>query len=401
MGTGMTDRSCIVDVFENYFGVGVASLTPEDVAALPRDQAGELVEMIDAFLESASVEAVHPEAISLDGLCNPIIVADDPSEPTTTRRAKQVALMHREVMIPMQPLIVDFDLSGARYPAALLRWVKANATLLREHVFTLAARPNILVVHGEKKVRALVGSLVDELMKPEHATLRERLRLQTDTTEEEVRSTIDASLYSVLSDMGTAAHASANLGFVDNDAAALHEFVLGALPKEGLGADGRARHANLLKGLTLPSIDSVRDEDFVGIRQDSEGFAEFRGALGRVLARTDAGVIAGGGLDAEFRDNLDEIRWRAELLRKEVGKKAFRKWFGPTLGSVTIGGVVSTSAAAMTDLASSGAASPAGLAARLGTTVALATLAAIMLESSPTRKQRLLRFYEVLLEEER
>lgn len=397
----MTDRTCIVDVFENHFGVSVASPSPDDVASLPPSQVGELVEMIDAFLESASVEAVHPEAISLDGLCNPIIVADDPSEPTTTRRAKQVALMHREVMIPMQPLMVDFDISGARYPAALLRWVRANATLLREHVFTLAARPNILLVHGEEKVRTLVGSLVDELMKPEHAALRDRLRLQSDTTDEEVRSTIDASLCSVLSDIGTAAHASANLGFVDNDAAALHEFVLGALPKEGLGADGRARHANLLKELELPSIDSVSDEDFIGIRQDSEGFAEFRGALGRVLARTDAGVVAGGQIDAAFRDNLDEIRWRAELLRTEVGKKAFRKWFGPAVGSVTIGGVVSTSAAAMADLASAGTASPAGLVARLGTTVVLATLAAIMLESSPTRQKRLLRFYEVLLEEER
>ena len=103
------ERSSIVDVFENYFGENIDRLASESMRKLPTGQAEELVYEADKYLESVQGSFIPTEAVVLDSLTNPILIPEDQSEPTTTLKAKQVALYHREVVIPIQPLAMDFE----------------------------------------------------------------------------------------------------------------------------------------------------------------------------------------------------------------------------------------------------------------------------------------------------
>lgn len=157
-------------------------------------------------------------------------------------------------------------------------------------------------------------------------------------------------------------------------------------------------HAVLLHDLELPAIEDLADEDFVSIRLESEDFEEFRNVLGRALARTSKEVKGGHELNSSFQNNLDEVRWRAEMLRQDVRDKSLARYLKPAVQNVAIGSFVSTAATAAADSVQ-GASDITSLAARFGVSAVLGTLFALLVYSPPARKQRLLRYYDVLLDE--
>jgi hypothetical protein len=77
----------------------------------------------------------------------------------------------------------------------------------------------------------------------------------------------------------------------------------------------------------------------------------------------------------------------------------FAKFLQPKVQGIAIGSLISTAAAAAATAAQSAPVDLLSLAARFGTSAVLGTLFALLLYSSPDRKQRLLRFYDILLDE--
>jgi hypothetical protein len=112
-------RASLVDVFENFFGASISTITGQNLESLSSSQADDLVEQIDIFLEAASREGFPEDAIALDGFASPIIIPYDRTEPRTTRRAKQVALAHSEVIIPLQEVSLDYTRYGRRHLESL------------------------------------------------------------------------------------------------------------------------------------------------------------------------------------------------------------------------------------------------------------------------------------------
>ena len=108
---------------------------------------------------------------------------------------------------------------------------------------------------------------------------------------------------------------------------------------------------------------------------ESEDFGEFRSVLKRALGKTSREVKEGRDLDSSFRNNLDEVRWRAELLRRDTRDKALARYLKPAAQNVALGSFVSTAAAAAAALVQ-GPMGVASLAARFGTSAILGTLLA-------------------------
>lgn len=121
--------------------------------------------------------------------------------------------------------------------------------------------------------------------------------------------------------------------------------------------------------------------------------------MARALGKTSREVKEGRDLNSSFRNNLDEVRWRAELLRRDMRDKALARYLKPTAQNVAIGSFVSTAAAAAANLVQVPL-DLTSLAARLGTSAILGTLFALLLYNPPVHKRRLLRFYDVVLDEE-
>ena len=133
-------RASIVDVFENYLGQRIQTTRDGTVGRLTIDQQRELVDLVDVHLRLTSESDLPDDAVLLDSMSDPVLVHDDPTTPMTTRRAKQVALYHGEVMIPMYPQRLEFDMVGPTYLDALLRWSRLHHELLRGHVLTLVGQ---------------------------------------------------------------------------------------------------------------------------------------------------------------------------------------------------------------------------------------------------------------------
>jgi hypothetical protein len=386
-----------VDVFENFFRTEITKLSASSVYALSKSQADELVEGIDAHLAAAQADILPDEAVVLDSMASPIIVADDRTEPRTTRRAKQVALTHREVVIPVQPIHIDYQQCGRKYPASLLEWTCRNAGLVRAHVLTLAGRPNVLAIFGVDYAKELAGDITEELMSPEHASLLKTLLTPESFADvHERRDSLEAFVYAAMGDAVAAGAFGSNLSFIDSDSGRLYGRMASIARDQFATRSVPISHATLLENLDLPAIGEVSDEDFVQIRLQSEDFAEYRSVLGRVLDKTGADYQVGTDLNVAFRGQLDEIRWRAELLRRDVKDKSLKRYLRSTLQSVTLGSVVSTAATAA-DHATTGPLLVETLAARFGVSVVLGSLIAMFSYSPPNRKTRLLRFYDVLL----
>ncbi len=390
-----TERHSIVDVFENFFGSPIESQSAQDVSSLSHRQSEELVEAIDAFLEAAAEDEFRAGAVCLESLSNPIIFSDDSNEPRTTRRAKQVALMHREVVIPMQPFWIH-EAPDGRYAASLLRWTSQNERLLRAHVLSVMRRQNVVATAGEERVQTVVDWAVAEVSRPEFEEVRRALLGTPGSGRLGDREAIEASIYTALTDAVNSGSAGTSLSFLNEDSCALHRalFSLG----EGLAWEGIAmpRNVTLLTNLELPGIADIPDADFVAIRLQSEDFGEFRETLGRVLERTGAELERGDDLEKAFRGNLDEVRWKAELLRKDLADKALPRYLRKTAQLASIGTIVSSSGALAADMAQ-GAIHPAVLASRAGATLVMAALMSLLQYTSNKRKARLLRFYDVLL----
>jgi len=395
-------RPSLVDVFENFFGARIETLLPATVNKLPRNQLNDLVEVIDHFLILAKDQKYPPETVMLDSLNSPIIVPADRTTPITKRRAKQVALNHHEVVIPLQPLKIDYlnapNIEQSRtYPATLLEWTRQNHVLLRSYVFSVAARANILQILGDKESQRLVAELALALSSPEFKELRLQIVPPQNEGINEEAEQLDNLLFCVLTDSLNANTINGNLAFLDQDAGHVYETLVKGITSPKGEESTTIQNAQLLQALNLPAIDDLPDNDFVAIRSEAEDFEEFRTALGQVLAKTTADISNGKSLFEAFRNNLDDIQLRADILRREIkNAKTLRKYFRASAQTVSLGALSAVSAAAASDFVS-GEIRFSGLLARFLTTIGVGTLLSTILYKPPQREARLLRFYNVLL----
>ena len=99
----LTKRPSILNVFEEYFGESVTHLSSDSITKLPKDQCDDFVYKLDEFLKEATGHDYPDDAVMMDSMSDPFIVAHDITRPRTTRRLKQVALNHPEVVILTRP----------------------------------------------------------------------------------------------------------------------------------------------------------------------------------------------------------------------------------------------------------------------------------------------------------
>lgn len=385
------ERASIVDVFENFFGDHLGNLSAESLTSLPRARTDELVESVDRFLELEVESDFNEDAICVDSLANPILAPRDPTEPLTTRKAKQVSLMHSEVVFPMTPLFLEYASSGLTHVADLLLWARKNERLLRKHVFTLMLRPNFLHVMGYEAGNELLQSLTDLLMEPRFVAVRQRFaEVESD------REAIEAALAAVLTDAVSSGTVRGVIEFLDQDAGLLYDALAGGELLASLSEASDSPTMSVVQRLDLPAIDAVSDEDFVAIRLNSEDFASFRDTFGRALEKTKSALDSGAALDSAFRSSLDEVRFKAELLRTSIKDKALLPFLRKALQSASVGALVGTASAWAADV-SRDAVLPSALAARGSAAFIASALLALVFYRAPTREERLLRFYNVLL----
>lgn len=400
----VTHRPTLLDVFENFFGEQVTELSGDSVAKLPAPRLDELIEVIDMFLEAARKQEYPSEAVMADALTDPIIIPDDHLEPRTTRRAKQIALAHREVVIPMQPLSIDYRLDENREKASrpvqsLLEWARRNHALLRGHVLSVTGRTNPFDVLGDDETRQLVSEMVNAMQHQSSPDMQYLVGRDVDIKSTEAQDALEAWMYGVLLDAVNAGSIGANLAFLDESSGKLYARMSSVLMHSSFSRESVCvRNVQTLQQLQMPAIDDIPDSDFVAIRMQSEDFEEFRAALGRLLERTEFAEKSEQDVSKVFRDNLLEVRLRADQLRREVKDKAIRPFLRNNVQNISLGAVASTAAAAASDLTQESV-HPQALAARLFTGVALSTLFAALLYRAPERQLRLLRFYNVLLDD--
>ena len=80
----------------------------------------------------------------LDGFASPIVIPYDRTERRTTRRAKQVALLHSEVVLSVQELAMDYGRYGRNHIASLFEWTRRYRKLLRSHVLSVVRTPDVI-----------------------------------------------------------------------------------------------------------------------------------------------------------------------------------------------------------------------------------------------------------------
>lgn len=391
------DRSSVVDVFENFFGEDINRLTPASLQKLPADRTEELAYEVDKYLESVQGALIPAEAVVLDSLTNPILISRDRTELTTTRKAKQVALYHREVVIPIQPLEMDLREGESGYLEALLSWSRTNDRLLRTHVFSLVQRLNPIRTFGQSECEEIVASVAEFIL--DNDELRRGVSLpmfRAGSVEE--REWIEDSVWSVLTDSANSGQLGANLSFLEPEAGRLYHELAKTLGEAPTLSDSGAS-AEVLVQLALPAVDDIRDEDFIAIRTQADEFEEFRSVLGRVLRNTRTEVADGVELQDIFEDHLHEVRTRALLLRSELKDRSVKGYLRNSFQSYSLGAFASGTGAVLTaGLTGSLALGP--LMAGTALSTVAGTLAAVLLYRPPTREARMLRFYSALLGEQ-
>jgi hypothetical protein len=394
-----TDRPSLIDVFENYLGTEISCLTDRNLEALTERQASELVDQIDIFLEAACDDEFADDAITLDGFASPIILPNDRSIPHTTRRAKQVALVHGEVVFPLEEFSLNYRTHGRRHLTSLCNWLATNELLLRSHVFSLTRVPELLDVLDSERLVDLADELLQILISGiADADLDAILPNWRAMSRQDLVRTISPLVYTTLQDAAAGSVFGTDLSFTQEKGGRLYTFLAEKLQSVSRTESPLFAHARLLHNLALPAINNLADADFVSIRLQSEDFDQFRAVLRRALQKTKQQMEAGSELDTAFHGSLDEVRWQAELLRQDTRDKHLAKFLRSTVQNVAIGSLVSTVAAA------AGAPPQSNedlqlLAARFGVSATLGTLFALLFYKPPKRKQRLLRFYDVLLDE--
>ena len=386
----------VVDILEQFFGESVSKLGGGSVAKLPTDHQIDLNDTIADFLRRASEKDYPEDAVVLDCISDPIMIDEDLSSPRTTRRAKQVALLHETVIIP---LVADFVPSGPYSLPVLLNWVRSNESLLRHQVFALTAQPDVWGVIGEETIAEIVEASKEFLFHDDQTELLHDLDLNTEllsgghlTRDEAIENALVCALIDTMNPslLGT------NSTFLDTDSSKFLELLLKVAGS--CGEPPPLTDASILETLELPAITQLPDEDFVSIRLQSEDFGEFRSALGRVLEKTRSDA-EGSSLQDAFSGNLDEIRWRAELLRRDIKDQTLRKYLGKKWQGYTVGALAGASvAAAKTTVA--GTIDSALLAVGTGSAVVFNTLFSLLQYCPAHRKRRMLRFYCSLLGEE-
>ena len=395
-----SERASLVDVFENFLGASIGTVSDHHLESLSATQADELVEHLDIFLEAAGRDEFAQDAVALDGFASPIIVPHDRTEPRTTRRAKQVALAHSEVIIPFQEVEQDFRRFGRGHLTSLCAWARRNEKLLRVHVFSPARTPELLDAFEPDQITELADWLIENLVRiGRESDLRKIIPDWKSKNRDDLFADLNPIVYSTLQDAIAGGVFGAHLSFTQATAGLFYRFCAETVSGGATDiSDFLFSHAALLHDLELPAVEDLADEDFVEIRLESEDFAEFRNVLGRALDQTSAEVKKGGNLNSSFQNNLDEVRWRAEILRRETRDKSLARHLKPAIQNVAIGSFVSTAAATAADSVRNSL-DVVSLAARFGTSVALGTLFALLIYNPPTHQQRLLRFYDVLLDE--
>lgn len=391
-----SERASVLDVFENRLGVSIAGITDHDIESLLEPQADELVEELDFFLAAAADDDFPGDAISLDGSASPIIVPFDSAEFHTTRRAKQVSLIHSEVVIPLQEVSLEYDRFGRDHLVSFCGWVRRNEKLLRKHVFTLVRPPDVLDAFDPDQLAEMGDWIVERIADQgrDGDLVRSVLAGRTG----DLAADLSPVVYATIQDAFGGGALGASLSFTHAPAGRIYQFCADTVGNAFSDRSSLFGHSALLHDLELPAIDDVSDDDFVCIRLQSEDFAELRDVLERALGKTAKAIEQGGQLDASFRDNLGEVRWRAEFLRRDTKDKSLSKFLKPRAQSVAIGSIVSTLTAAAAE-AVQGPPNALSLAARFGVSTALGTIAAMLTYTSPKRQSRLLRFYDVLLDE--
>lgn len=340
------ERSSIIDVFENFFGTTISKINDKHIGKLSNNQTTELVELLDMFLEATTNEEFAEDSNTLDGFASPIIIPFDESEPKTTRRAKQVALLHSEVIFPLQEISLDYSRYGRMHLESLRRWSERNEKLLKSHVFTLSQVPNPLDYFDPLQISELGDWLIENLLKPENKAELEKLIPNWKAEDKaDLQSNLSSITHSTLQDAYGSVFFGNNLSFTDKTTGYFYNFctknVANSLPNDipALFSDSA-----LLHSLELPAIDDIKDEDFVGIRLESEDFEDLRDTLKRSMKKTADKIEKGEDLNQSFKNSLDEVRWKAEILRKDLSDKSLSKYLKTTTQNVAVGSFVSTAA---------------------------------------------------------
>ena len=263
-------RASIVDVFENFLGGAIDSITESDFQKLTAAQASDLVAQLDLFLEAASREEYPDDAVTLDGFASPIIIPYDRSEPRTTRRAKQVSLVHSEVIIPLQEVSQDYSKFGSAHLSSLGEWARRNEKLLRAHVLSLGRAPELLDLLDLDDVTELADWLMENLARAEHRDALERLIPDWQRkAKDDLLADLSPIVYSTMADAIAGGVFRTGLSFTQETAGRFYQFCAGMLQSGGEDKTALFSHTALLRDLELPAIDDLKDEDFVGIRMES------------------------------------------------------------------------------------------------------------------------------------
>jgi hypothetical protein len=343
-----SNRASVINVFENFLGASINKITDSHLENLSVTEADELIEQLDLFLEAATNDDFAEDVISLDGFASPIIIPYDRTEPQTTRRAKQIALVHSEVIIPVQEVGQDYRRYGRKHLTSLCNWCRRNEKLLRAHIFSLARTPELFDAFEPDQITELADWLMGILIAGERESDLQRLiQGWHGMDRDHLFSALSPIVHSTLQDAVSGGVFGAGLSFTETTAGLFYRFCAETVNNSPLNPSSALfSHAVLLHDLELPAIENIKDEDFVGIRLDSEDFDEFRSVLRRALSRTSKEVKDGVELNSSFRNNLDEVRWRAEILRRDVRDKSLARYLKPATQNVAIGSFVSTAAAA-------------------------------------------------------
>ena len=390
-------RPSIVDVFENFLKDDIAGIKPEKLQKLNDAQQAEISEEIDRFLIAAQSNDYSPDAVVLDGMASPITLPHDRSQPRTTRRAKQIALAHSEVIFSLEEYELSRNLFGVEILISFVRWVQTNAPLLRHHVFSLVGNANPLDTISPAELMAMTDDVrsdigISELVE-NYSELSEFPDADlSDATRAKLTERAGGLLLCALQDAASAGRFGAGLSFTDVQSAAMFQRLV---RKGSTHPLSRIDQAALLGSLEIPAIDDLPDDDFILIRNESEGFSQFRSVLSRSLQETSERVDRGQDLDQAFARSLTEVRVLAENLRAKTRETGLRRFMKENNQNIAMGTVMTAAATAVTNpvsLSSLHATVP-----PIGAALVAGTIYALLTQKPLGKDRRLLRFYDVLL----
>lgn len=408
-----SSRTSLVDVFEHCFEANIQSISSNDIVKMSRGAFDEVVQRIDKSLIDACDQDFPDHAILLDGMADPVLCRDDP-QLKTRRAAKQAALMHEEVVVPILPLHFYMKESKDRSVhianlASLLQWTQQNEPLLRRHIVTLVSPPSATDVLGRQEVVTLSRELAEALMRPEFCSFRSKYVPANDRCTAEEFKTIDAIVCSALGDITNSCRLNTNLAFLDQMWADVYSIIVQMLRRsesvdvpdhfdlERLNMSGPNSQAQVLQTLEVPAIDDIADEDFIAIRLNSDDFHALRASLRRVLTNTQIDLRAGLTLKDAFRKNTTELVIRARELQGQLRDKSLLSFLRSNAQTVTLGAVTQAASTIVADMAL-GQPHAAYVAAQFLSQLAFGILLTALAQSPTRRVQRQLRFYEALVD---